>query len=57
MSMFLFCFLQINQRGDMCGLEDKKPRCRSEQIKKTRLGPAQEVVKARAMRILKQNRM
>jgi charged multivesicular body protein 5 len=28
-----------------------------EQIKKTRPGPAQEAVKARAMRILKQKRM
>lgn len=28
-----------------------------EQIKKTRPGPAQEAVKARAMRVLKQKRM
>ena len=32
--------------------------CRyKEQIKKTRPGPAQEAVKARAMRVLKQKRM
>lgn len=56
----LQCF-QINKRGE--SVEEKIKRLDAElsrykeQIKKTRPGPAQEAVKARAMRILKQKRM
>ena len=61
MSMFLFCFLQINQRGENVDQKiknlDAELNRYKEQIKKTRPGPAQEAVKARAMRILKQKRM
>lgn len=52
---------QINKRGD--SVEDKIKKLDAElarykeQIKKTRPGPAQDAVKARAMRILKQKRM
>ncbi|KAL6518227.1 hypothetical protein OROMI_033928 [Orobanche minor] len=51
----------INKRGD--NVEDKIKKLDAElaryreQIKKTRPGPAQEAVKARAMRVLKQKRM
>lgn len=54
-------FGQINKRGD--SVEDKIKKldvelCKyKEQIKKTRPGPAQEAVKARAMRVLKQKKM
>ncbi|XP_031109206.1 vacuolar protein sorting-associated protein 60.1-like isoform X1 [Ipomoea triloba] len=52
---------RINKRGETVDEKIKKldtelARCR-EQIKKTRPGPAQEVIKARAMRILKQKRV
>ncbi|KAJ4978041.1 hypothetical protein NE237_008821 [Protea cynaroides] len=52
---------RINKRGDTVDEKIKKldaelTRYR-EQIKKTRPGPAQEAVKARAMRVLKQKRM
>jgi len=52
---------QINKRGDTIDEKIKKLdgelfRYR-EQIKKTRPGPAQEAIKARAMRILKQKKM
>lgn len=53
--------LQINKRGE--SVDDKIKRLDTElarykeQIKKTRPGPAQEAVKARAMRVLKQKRM
>ncbi|KFK38454.1 hypothetical protein AALP_AA3G115500 [Arabis alpina] len=52
---------RINKRGD--SVEDKIKKldvelCKyREQIKKTRPGPAQEAVKARAMRVLKQKKM
>ncbi|CAK7325188.1 unnamed protein product [Dovyalis caffra] len=52
---------RINQRGDT--VEDKIKKLDAElarykeQIKKTRPGPAQEAVKARAMRVLKQKKM
>ncbi|KAK9156850.1 hypothetical protein Scep_003424 [Stephania cephalantha] len=52
---------RINKRGD--NVDDKIKKLDAElsryreQIKKTRPGPAQEAVKARAMRILKQKRM
>ncbi|KAF2321260.1 hypothetical protein GH714_037872 [Hevea brasiliensis] len=51
----------INKRGDSVDEKIKKldaelTRYR-EQIKKTRPGPAQEAIKARAMRVLKQKRM
>ncbi|PPS09667.1 hypothetical protein GOBAR_AA10970 [Gossypium barbadense] len=52
---------QINKRGD--NVEEKLKKLDTElsrykeQIKKTRPGPAQEAIKARAMRILKQKRM
>lgn len=52
---------RINKRGD--SVEDKIKKLDAElarykeQIKKTRPGPAQEAVKARAMRVLKQKRM
>ncbi|CAH9113459.1 unnamed protein product [Cuscuta epithymum] len=52
---------RINKRGET--VDDKIKRLDAElarykeQIKKTRPGPAQEAVKARAMRILKQKRM
>ncbi|XP_015876479.1 vacuolar protein sorting-associated protein 60.2-like [Ziziphus jujuba] len=52
---------KINKRGDT--VEEKITKLDAElsrykeQIKKTRPGPAQEAVKARAMRVLKQKRM
>ncbi|AEE74937.1 putative Snf7 family protein [Arabidopsis thaliana] len=52
---------RINKRGD--SVEDKIKKldvelCKyKEQLKKTRPGPAQEAVKARAMRVLKQKKM
>ncbi|XP_010543625.1 PREDICTED: charged multivesicular body protein 5-like [Tarenaya hassleriana] len=52
---------RINKRGD--SVEDKVKKldaelCKyREQIKKTRPGPAQEAIKARAMRVLKQKKM
>ncbi|KAG6758644.1 hypothetical protein POTOM_039003 [Populus tomentosa] len=52
---------KINKRGDTVDEKIKKLDAElaryKEQIKKTRPGPAQEAVKARAMRILKQKRM
>lgn len=64
-SSFLFdwwiSILQINKRGETVDekikrLDAELSRYR-EQLKKTRPGPAQEAVKARAMRVLKQKRM
>lgn len=58
--MFLL-LIQINKRGE--SVDEKIKRLDGElarykeQIKRTRPGPAQEAVKARAMRILKQKRM
>jgi len=56
------CYIfQITKRGDT--VEDKIKKLDvelnryKEQIKKTRPGPAQEAIKARAMRVLKQKRM
>lgn len=53
--------VQINKRGDTVDEKIKKLDAElgqyKEQIKKTRPGPAQEAVKARAMRVLKQKRM
>lgn len=52
---------RINKRGD--SVEDKIKKLDAEltryreQIKKTRPGPTQEAIKARAMRVLKQKRM
>ncbi|KAL6124768.1 hypothetical protein ACLB2K_077278 [Fragaria x ananassa] len=52
---------RINKRGDTVDEKIKKLDVElnryKEQIKKTRPGPAQEAVKARAMRVLKQKRM
>ncbi|CAI0442353.1 unnamed protein product [Linum tenue] len=52
---------QITKRGDTVEEKIKKLDIElskyKEQIKKTRPGPAQEAVKARAMRVLKQKRM
>jgi len=52
---------QITKRGDTVDDKIKKLDAElsryKEQIKKTRPGPAQEAVKARAMRVLKQKRM
>lgn len=52
---------RINKRGDTVDDKIKKLDAElaryKEQLKKTRPGPAQEAVKARAMRILKQKRM
>jgi len=52
---------RINKRGDTVDEKVKKLDIElaryKEQIKKTRPGPAQEAIKARAMRILKQKRM
>eukprot|EP00252_Welwitschia_mirabilis_P023237 TRINITY_DN6535_c0_g1_i1.p1 TRINITY_DN6535_c0_g1~~TRINITY_DN6535_c0_g1_i1.p1 ORF type:complete len:237 (+),score=78.68 TRINITY_DN6535_c0_g1_i1:255-965(+) len=52
---------RINKRGDTVDEKIKKLDVEltkyREQIKKTRPGPAQEAVKARAMRILKQKKM
>ncbi|XP_057550795.1 vacuolar protein sorting-associated protein 60.2-like [Amaranthus tricolor] len=52
---------RINKRGDTVDDKIKKLDAElaryKEQIKKTRPGPAQEAVKARAMRVLKQKRM
>ncbi|GFP88842.1 charged multivesicular body protein 5 [Phtheirospermum japonicum] len=59
---FLRCVfaLQITKRGDNVEEKIKKLDAElaryKEQIKKTRPGPAQEAVKARAMRVLKQKR-
>jgi charged multivesicular body protein 5 len=61
--LFFFCCLslQINKRGE--SVDEKIKRLDAElarykeQLKKTRPGPAQEAVKARAMRVLKQKRM
>uniref|UniRef100_A0A2P2JZV3 Charged multivesicular body protein 5-like n=1 Tax=Rhizophora mucronata TaxID=61149 RepID=A0A2P2JZV3_RHIMU len=52
---------RINKRGESVDEKIKKLDAElaryKEQIKKTRPGPAQEAVKARAMRVLKQKRM
>ncbi|KAJ6983662.1 hypothetical protein NC653_026471 [Populus alba x Populus x berolinensis] len=52
---------KINKRGDTVDEKIKKLDAElaryKEQIKKTRPGPAQEAVKARAMRVLKQKRI
>ncbi|XP_038977095.1 vacuolar protein sorting-associated protein 60.2-like [Phoenix dactylifera] len=52
---------KINKRGEIADEKIKKLDAElaryKEQIKKTRPGPAQEAVKARAMRVLKQKRM
>ncbi|XWS74690.1 hypothetical protein CRYUN_Cryun01aG0019500 [Craigia yunnanensis] len=52
---------RINKRGDTVDEKLKKLDAElsryKEQIKKTRPGPAQEAIKARAMRVLKQKRM
>ncbi|KAJ9685010.1 hypothetical protein PVL29_017153 [Vitis rotundifolia] len=52
---------KINKRGETVDEKIKKLDAElsryKEQIKKTRPGPAQEAVKARAMRVLKQKRM
>lgn len=52
---------RINKRGDTVDDKIKKLDAElaryKEQIKKTRPGPAQEALKARAMRVLKQRRM
>jgi charged multivesicular body protein 5 len=52
---------RITKRGDTVDEKIKKLDAElaryKEQIKKTRPGPAQEAVKARAMRVLKQRRM
>lgn len=57
----LFFVAQINKRGDTVDEKLKKLDAElgryKEQIKKTRPGPAQEAIKARAMRVLKQKRM
>lgn len=54
-------FFQINKRGETVDEKIKKLDTElaryKEQIKKTRPGPAQEAIKARAMRVLKQRRM
>jgi len=56
--VFIF---QITKRGDTVDDKIKKLDAElsryKEQIKKTRPGPAQEAIKARAMRVLKQKRM
>jgi charged multivesicular body protein 5 len=53
--------LQINKRGDTVDEKIRKLDAElvkyKEQIKRTRPGPAQEAVKARAMRLLKQKKM
>ena len=58
--LFFLC-MQINKRGDSVDEKVRKLDIElaryKEQIKKTRPGPAQEAIKARAMRILKQKRM
>ena len=52
---------QINKRGDSVDEKIQKLDAEltryKEQIKRTRPGPAQEAIKARAMRVLKQKRM
>lgn len=53
--------MQINKRGETVDekirkLDTELARYR-EQIKKTRPGPAQDAIKARAMRVLKQRKM
>lgn len=59
--MYIYVFFQIGKRGDNVEEKIKKLDAElsryKEQIKKTRPGPAQEAVKARAMRVLKQKRM
>ncbi|KAE8671862.1 dnaJ protein-like protein [Hibiscus syriacus] len=52
---------RINKRGDnvdekLRKLDAELIRCK-EQLRKTRPGPAQEAIKARAIRILKQKRV
>lgn len=59
---FLYIYvLQINKRGESVDEKIKKLDAEltryKEQLKKTRPGPAQEAIKARAMRILKQKKM
>ncbi len=53
--------VQMNKRGDTVDEKIKKLDAElfkyKEQIKRTRPGPAQEAVKARAMRLLKQKKM
>lgn len=52
---------QINKRGETVDEKIKRLDVElsryKEQLKRTRPGPAQEAVKARAMRVLKQKRM
>lgn len=60
--MRITCFLfQITKRGDTVDDKIKKLDVElsryKEQLKKTRPGPAQEAIKARAMRVIKQKRM
>lgn len=59
--MNCFYFFQINKRGENVDQKirtlDAELSRYKEQIKKTRPGPTQEAVKARAMRVLKQKRM
>lgn len=59
--MFVCKLLQINKRGETVDEKIKRLDAElaryKEQIKKTRPGPAQEAVKSRAMRVLKQKRM
>lgn len=59
--IYQFLYVQINKRGDTVEEKIKKLDAElaryKEQLKKTRPGPAQEAVKARAMRVLKQKRM
>lgn len=61
MLLHTYLFWQITKRGDNVEEKIKKLDAElaryKEQIKKTRPGPAQEAVKARAMRVLKQKRM
>lgn len=56
-----YVLLQINKRGENVDEKIQKLDAElvryKEQIKKTRPGPAQEAVKARAMRVLKQKKM
>lgn len=59
--LILVYIFQITKRGDTVDDKIKKLDAElsryKEQIKKTRPGPAQEAIKARAMRVLKQKRM
>lgn len=61
MFSFVPYLLQINKRGETVDDKIKKLDAElaryKEQIKRTRPGPAQEAVKARAMRVLKQKKM